>query len=44
MIKIIKKILSPFLFTYIVLLLLFSVWKDMYIDYKLKRINQKKDK
>ena len=39
--KIIKKILSPFLFTYIVLLLLFSVWKDMYIDYKLKKINKK---
>ena len=39
--KIIKKILSPFLFTYIILLLLFSVWKDMYIDYKLNRINNK---
>jgi hypothetical protein len=39
--KIIKKILSPFLFTYIVLLLLFSVWKDMYIDYKLNRIKNK---
>ena len=41
--KIIKKILSPFLFTYIVLLLLCSVWKDMYIDYKLNRLNQNKD-
>jgi len=41
MIKIIKKILSPFLFTYIVLLLLCSVWKEMYIDYKLNRIKNK---